>query len=283
MDRARSFRLAPLILCASRFEQLLNMMTHRVSGARVEFGLAVAFDGRLVGAGPWPAVHASARRSGEQLARSIPAARRPLGADPGFGPIGRVAHLSRRSAPTRATLWNEHGSQLVPEPDIVASFNSDVSNWHFGEGAAPASEDRLRHGRPARDRAWTGVCGLRRHHGQSRHGADRRVPYIFDLYTENRQARRLLRFPDNSTRLDVRVASATCSSTAAWCGQPTVTCGSGCTLRRCSSRTVSDSHLDEATYLRGNPNSLMTPRLGMGESIRTPGPITLAIFRTMGW
>ena len=46
---------------------------------------------------------------------------------------------------------------------------------------------------------------------------------------------------------------------------------------------VSDSHLDEATYLRGNPNSLMTPRLGMGESIRTPGPITLAIFRTKGW
>jgi hypothetical protein len=43
------------------------------------------------------------------------------------------------------------------------------------------------------------------------------------------------------------------------------------------------SHLDEATYLRGDLNSLMTPRLGMGETIRQPGPIALGILRTLGW
>ena len=43
------------------------------------------------------------------------------------------------------------------------------------------------------------------------------------------------------------------------------------------------SHVDEATYARGNPNSLMTPQLGQGETIRSPGAITLAIFRTSGW
>ena len=43
------------------------------------------------------------------------------------------------------------------------------------------------------------------------------------------------------------------------------------------------SHLNEATYLRGSPNSLMTPQLGQGETIRSPGAITLAIFRSLGW
>jgi hypothetical protein len=42
-------------------------------------------------------------------------------------------------------------------------------------------------------------------------------------------------------------------------------------------------HLDEATYLRGNRNALMTPALGQAQTIRDPGPITLAIFRTLGW
>ena len=43
------------------------------------------------------------------------------------------------------------------------------------------------------------------------------------------------------------------------------------------------SHLDEATYGAGNPNSLMTPAIGPGESIHDPGPITLGIFDDMGW
>jgi hypothetical protein len=43
------------------------------------------------------------------------------------------------------------------------------------------------------------------------------------------------------------------------------------------------SHLDEGTYLAGNSNSLMTPRIGNGESVHTPGPISLGVFRDLGW
>jgi hypothetical protein len=43
------------------------------------------------------------------------------------------------------------------------------------------------------------------------------------------------------------------------------------------------SHLDETYYPAGDPNSLMTPALGPGESILDPGPITLGIFRDIGW
>ncbi|MEO9485917.1 MAG: PKD domain-containing protein [Ekhidna sp.] len=42
------------------------------------------------------------------------------------------------------------------------------------------------------------------------------------------------------------------------------------------------SHLDEATFPAGNPNSLMSPQVGFGESIFDPG-VSLDIFADMGW
>lgn len=42
-------------------------------------------------------------------------------------------------------------------------------------------------------------------------------------------------------------------------------------------------HLDERTYPAGNPNSLMTPVLGLAEAIHDPGPITLGMLRDMKW
>jgi S-layer homology domain len=43
------------------------------------------------------------------------------------------------------------------------------------------------------------------------------------------------------------------------------------------------SHLDEGTYPAGNANALMTPFVDFGEANHNPGPITLAIFRDIGW
>jgi hypothetical protein len=43
------------------------------------------------------------------------------------------------------------------------------------------------------------------------------------------------------------------------------------------------SHLDEATFPPGDPNSLMTPFAGQQESDHNPGPLTLAMFQDMGW
>ncbi len=43
------------------------------------------------------------------------------------------------------------------------------------------------------------------------------------------------------------------------------------------------SHLNEATYPKGNPHSLMTPQLGTAEAIHFPGPITMALFSSIGW
>jgi hypothetical protein len=43
------------------------------------------------------------------------------------------------------------------------------------------------------------------------------------------------------------------------------------------------SHLDEAAFPTGGVNSLMTPFLANGEVIADPGPLTLAMFRDIGW
>ena len=45
----------------------------------------------------------------------------------------------------------------------------------------------------------------------------------------------------------------------------------------------SNSHLNEGTFGPGTQNALMTPSLSNGEVIHEPGPLTLAIFRDIGW
>ncbi len=42
------------------------------------------------------------------------------------------------------------------------------------------------------------------------------------------------------------------------------------------------AHLDLATYLN-TPNSLMTPKIGLGEARHDPGAVTLGILRDIGW
>jgi hypothetical protein len=45
----------------------------------------------------------------------------------------------------------------------------------------------------------------------------------------------------------------------------------------------SNSHFDETSFPTGTQNALMTPFLANGEVIHDPGPLTLALFRDIGW
>ena len=45
----------------------------------------------------------------------------------------------------------------------------------------------------------------------------------------------------------------------------------------------SNSHFDEDAFPEGTENALMTPFLSNGEVIHDPGPLTLALFRDIGW
>lgn len=176
------------------------------------------------------------------------------------------------------------GRQLAPSPDIVARFSSVLSNWHFGSGPTPAG--RL---------DFTSVVLHEIGHGLGFLGAGRVVsgargtvrasgfPFIYDRFTENGAGRSLVSFPDLSTALGTQLRGNNL-----FFDSPQVRTANAGARAKIYAPTAfvpgtSYSHLDEATFRRGNANSLMTPFLGTAETIRRPGPITLALLRTLGW
>lgn len=183
------------------------------------------------------------------------------------------------------TLANKRaGHQLNAGPDIVARFSSNFPNWYFGAGAAPANSydfttvvlHELGHG--------LGFLGAGRTSGSAGTVRLSGSPIIYDQFTENGAGTSLLTgFADGSAALGSQLRSNNLFFDSA----QVRAANGGSTARLYAPATFqpgsSYSHLDEATYGRGNPNSLMTPILGRGETIRAPGPITLALFKTLGW
>jgi len=177
-----------------------------------------------------------------------------------------------------------HGSQLDPAPDIVARFSSVFPNWHFGSGAAPAGKydftsvvlHEIGHGL-----GFLGAGNVSAgNRGTVRLGG---VPIIYDRFTENGAGKALLTFTDNSTALSSQLRGGNLFFDSG----PVRSANGGLRAKLYAPSTFqrgsSYSHLDEATYLAGNANSLMTPQLGQGETIRRPGAIALAVFDTLGW
>lgn len=215
-----------------------------------------------------------------------------------FAPLGRDVLGSAgptliwrdfRNAPQANTFYPDAvankraGRQLDPRPDIQAHFSSNFTNWWFGAGAAPAGKfdftavvlHELGHGL-----GFVGAGNVSGGQGTVRLAGD---PLAYDRNTETGGGAALLSFPDPSAQLanqltsnniffdSARVRRANGGNRAKLFAPPQWQQGS------------SYSHLNEATYGPGNRNSLMTPAIGPGETIRTAGPITLAIFRSTGW
>ncbi len=181
------------------------------------------------------------------------------------------------------------GQSLNPadSADIVATFNSDFSNWYFGtDGNTPQGQfdfvsvvlHELGHG--------LGFAGsMERSNSQGSWGFNSGFPFIYDSYAENGQGESLIDteiFPNPSTLLGNQLVSGNVffdgTQTRASNGGP---------ARLYLPATWADgssySHLDEATYPAGNANSLMTPQIGFSEAIHDPGPVALAILQDMGW
>jgi len=178
------------------------------------------------------------------------------------------------------------GAQLAPTTfDIVAQFSSNFTNWHFGVGPAPATlfdfqsvvMHELGHG--------LGFIGAGTVNGTL--GTVRLPPFpgspalptVYDRFTRNGLNQPLINFPNNSVQLGNQL-----KSNHVWFRH-----GAAPAQRfRLFAPAIFDqgssySHLNEATYPRGNPNSLMTPQIAPGETIRVPGLVTKRIFQVMGW
>lgn len=201
------------------------------------------------------------------------------------------------------------GRNLVSnEPDIVASFNSDFPNWYFGtDGRTPPGQydfvtvvlHEIGHGLGFFDGfgyddgiveegnndecpdvgAGFGCAGIRASNGMV-------LPVIFDRFLRDAQDRPLYdpngRYPSPSRALGTALISPIRFD--------------GETVRRATGDIPVDiyapesfdagssiAHLDEQAFPPGDPNSLMTPFLGRAESIFSPGAVTCAIFRDIGW
>ena len=168
-------------------------------------------------------------------------------------------------------------------PDIHSSFSSAFS-WYYGtDGNAPGGTydfvtvvlHELGHG--------LGFLGSMRVSGTTGTSGLDEFPVIYDRFTENGSGQPLLGFVSPSAALGTQLTS----NNLFFDGPRARLANSNAAPRIYAppswQQGSSYSHLNEATYGVGNPNSLMTPALSSGEAIHDPGPITRGIFEDTGW
>ena len=222
----------------------------------------------------------------------------PITVQASFEPLGSgvlgsagASGLARNftGAPKRDTWYVDAlanrwaGRQLDSSPDVVARFNSGFRNWHYGSAAAPAGTydftsvvlHELGHGLGflGAGRVASGVGSVR----------SSGMPTAYDRFTENYDAKALLAFADRSAALRTQLTGG-----RIYFDSPAVRDANGSRRARLFAPSSwqagsSYAHLDEGTYPAGSANSLMTPVLRDGETVRVPGPIAAAISRSIGW
>jgi hypothetical protein len=198
-------------------------------------------------------------------------------------------HRNFPGAPRQNTWYHDavankrSGTDRNPAPDIVANFNSTFPNWHFGEGPAPAGEfdfttvvmHELGHG--------LYFSGMGTSNGTIATVQLNGDPGAYDLFTENKAGKRMLQFPDVSTQLHNQLTS----NNLFFDSQRVRNANNGKRVKLFAPNPFqggsSYSHLNENSFPNGNANSLMTPFLSPGETIRSPGPIGKAIAKDAGW
>ncbi len=185
------------------------------------------------------------------------------------------------------------GSDLKSsQADITANFSSVRDDWYFGAGATPAGKynftsvvlHELGHGL-----GWVGsedYSGGTGSWGYQSSFSSTLYPAIYDSFVVNGTGQRMLpseTFVNPSTAL----GSFYTSNDLFVDGTQAKAANGGISPKLYAPTTWSDgssvSHLDETTYPKGNPNSLMTYAISSGESIYDPGPIVRGLFADMGW
>jgi hypothetical protein len=198
-------------------------------------------------------------------------------------------HRNFSGAPRQDTWYPDavankrSGQDRNPGPDIICNFSSVFPNWHFGEGPAPADEfdfttvvmHELGHG--------LFFSGLAAQNGTIATIQFDGSPGAYDRFTENKGGKKLLTFPDLSAQLYNQLTS----NNVFFDSQRVRNANNGKRAKLFAPNPFqggsSYSHLNENSFPNGNANSLMTPFLGEGETIRSPGAITKAIAKDVGW
>jgi hypothetical protein len=220
----------------------------------------------------------------------------PLG--PGIlGSAGPETFLRNFPSAPQANTWypialasSLAGSDLTPgDPHISANFNSVFSNWYLGtDGLTPPNRydltsvvlHELGHGL-----GFVGSMNVASD-GTGSWGLNTGFPIIYDRFAENALGQSLLdtsEFPNHSEEL----AGQLHSNQLFFTGTRARTANTNVPVQLYApilwDEGSSFSHLNEVTFPSGNPNSLMTPQIGLGESIHSPGTVGLGVLQDLGW
>jgi hypothetical protein len=177
------------------------------------------------------------------------------------------------------------GQMDASDPDIGARFNSQVTNWHFGKNKAPAGKFDFTtvalHGIGHGLGFLGSVASIQGPNGTVRFDGS---PDIYSRFVENGDGRKILSLPDPSPELSAELQSNDLLLDSKKVRSANRNKPANIYAPNPFEPLISSySHLDEATFPAGDLNSLMTPRLGQGETIRDPGSIPVAVLKNIGW
>lgn len=174
------------------------------------------------------------------------------------------------------------------DPDIVASFNSNNTSWHYGlAGQSPPAGKydlmsivlhEIGHGLGI-THAYSVDTGL----GVIPDFFSNR-PVLFEAGLETSDGKNIInQFTPPSADLKTALTSDLLLYNSPLVRAANATFPAQVYAPATYSAGSSIAHLDEATYPAGSGNSLMTPQIGSAERVLNPGPIILAILKEMGW
>lgn len=168
-------------------------------------------------------------------------------------------------------------------PEIIATFNSDFTDWYIGVDGVPTNTQidlysvvlhEMGHGL-----GFIGQVSV--DSGEAGYV----YPGIFDQYMINTAKVSLMdttRFKNPSTSLYTQITSSKINLST-----PSILRNNGSAGKLYTPATYSEGssiyHLDQDTYGVNNANALMVPRIARGEVTRNIGPIVSSAFNDFGW
>jgi hypothetical protein len=190
-----------------------------------------------------------------------------------FYPIALAEKIARRelNSPT--------------EPDIVADFNRN-NDWYYGtDGLPPKGQSDLvtvvLH-ELCHALGFIGFFDVAGDYGRYSAG----LPSIYDYFIENADGKRLvnslIEYPNNSAALKSQLAGNNL-----YLNGPILRQRSAQRIRIQAKYTYDKAtslyHLNDDDYPLGNLNALMTPQLGRGVAMHSPGPLVMNFFSDLEW
>ncbi len=171
-------------------------------------------------------------------------------------------------------------------PDIVATFNSDFTDWYTGlEGVPKVNQIDLYSVVLHEFGHGLGFIGQINESSSDNTIAGFAFPGIFDQFIANSSGDRLAdstKFENPSAEIKTQI-----TSNNLFLSSPSILRLNGDKAKLYAPTTYSAGssvyHVDQVKYKVGDINALMTPQIARGEVTRDVGPIVLGAFNDFGW